>query len=714
MFTVECDGQVFYNDSATTELGSLIDPKLQLVNNAAGNFTCIVPTANVAYNSINKIISTIVVKREGTWLWEGRVLTDQTDFYGRKTINCEGALAYLNDTILLPKKYTVSSVYNLLSQLLSVHNSKVPNSRKIYIGSVTVSPSDFPSSFQTNYENVLTFIKENLVDLYGGYLRVRKDGSTLKLDYYKDCPKTASQEVDFGTNLVEFTKAFDFTKICTVVIPRGKQLSDQENEDGSPKYLTIESVNGNSPYLVNTTTLNTYGRVEKVVEFNDVEDANLLLRLGRAYLSNYQFENMVLTVKAIDLHILNSSIGAFDMLDSVRCKSIPHGLDKYMPITSMDIPLNSPENLQYTFGIEENTSISNTVSSISSGTKSELDKTPTRDSVLEEALSNAQSILTQATTGYVNIVQESTYSEALIVSNNKDWHQASQYWKFNMNGLGYFKNGKLSGIAITMDGKIVADFITTGTLNANLVKVVNLDATSIKAGSITATQISVGYTKMWQDADSTTLVKVDAVDKKTQAVRTDLNAEIRLRADQIATKVTKGQINSSIEQSAEKIYIRANKFGWESTYSSLTTDGKLKANYASFTNCDVSGKITSSSGKIGGFTITNMSLYNGTSSLSSGTQGVYVGTDGIYVNGYQKFKASINMGISMDVANMSYLKVSDNSHGNMLEVGNGMIHTGGHRGSDYGAVKIPIEIDNSGAVTANIVVYLRAGLLCTS
>ena len=49
---------------------------------------------------------------------------------------------------------------------------------------------------------------------------------------------------------------------------------------------------------------------------------------------------------------------------------------------------------------------------------------------------------------------------------------AEKVWRWNLNGLGYSDNG-INGpyrLAMTMDGQIVADFITTGTLDANLIK----------------------------------------------------------------------------------------------------------------------------------------------------------------------------------------------------------------------------------------------------
>jgi len=53
-----------------------------------------------------------------------------------------------------------------------------------------------------------------------------------------------------------------------------------------------------------------------------------------------------------------------------------------------------------------------------------------------------------------------------------DLNTAKKIWRWNLNGLGYSKNG-INGpyeTAITQDGKIVADFITTGTMSVDRIE----------------------------------------------------------------------------------------------------------------------------------------------------------------------------------------------------------------------------------------------------
>lgn len=60
----------------------------------------------------------------------------------------------------------------------------------------------------------------------------------------------------------------------------------------------------------------------------------------------------------------------------------------------------------------------------------------------------------------------------LLITDNLDLEKAKNIWRWNINGLGHSSNG-INGdfnIGITQDGKIVADFIAAGVLNAALIK----------------------------------------------------------------------------------------------------------------------------------------------------------------------------------------------------------------------------------------------------
>ena len=87
-------------------------------------------------------------------------------------------------------------------------------------------------------------------------------------------------------------------------------------------------------------------------------------------------------------------------------------------------------------------------------------------SLLDAARENATNLITSAMGGYIL----KTDSE-LFIMDDPDPQNAVRVWRWNINGLGYSSSG-INGpyeTAITMDGQIVANFITTGTLQASVI-----------------------------------------------------------------------------------------------------------------------------------------------------------------------------------------------------------------------------------------------------
>lgn len=89
--------------------------------------------------------------------------------------------------------------------------------------------------------------------------------------------------------------------------------------------------------------------------------------------------------------------------------------------------------------------------------------------LLEQAQENASNLLKEAMTGYIYF----DYNTGnFYIMDNPDPNDAEKVWRWNLNGLGYSSTGinGTYGLAITMDGSIVADYITTGTLNTGVIQ----------------------------------------------------------------------------------------------------------------------------------------------------------------------------------------------------------------------------------------------------
>lgn len=89
----------------------------------------------------------------------------------------------------------------------------------------------------------------------------------------------------------------------------------------------------------------------------------------------------------------------------------------------------------------------------------------------EKAIADATAAITGNSGGYVRLNPPQNPQEILIMD-TPDISTAKNIWRFNLSGYGH-SSGGYSGpyrTAVTQDGHIVADFIDTGILNANIIR----------------------------------------------------------------------------------------------------------------------------------------------------------------------------------------------------------------------------------------------------
>ncbi|AUB61999.1 endopeptidase [Bacillus cereus] len=101
-------------------------------------------------------------------------------------------------------------------------------------------------------------------------------------------------------------------------------------------------------------------------------------------------------------------------------------------------------------------------------------------SLLDAAKENATKLIHSGFGGNVRV-----YPDRILIMDTKNEMTASKVWQWNINGLGYSSNG-VNGpyeIAMTKDGRIVADFITTGVLNGNLIRGGEITGTTLRTAN---------------------------------------------------------------------------------------------------------------------------------------------------------------------------------------------------------------------------------------
>ena len=445
MYKIYCGDICIHDDRNVLNSVKVVNPKLTMSDSAAGSLTFTLPPVNVGYSAVQRLVSEIKVYRDGSELWSGRVIDEHEDFYKQRAITCEGELAYLNDTTQPPHEYHDITVRDFLAALISIHNAKAKADKQFAVGVVTVIDSNDSIYRYTNYETTLACINDKLVDRFGGHIRIRKLNGIRYIDYLADYPNLNSQVIQFGKNLLDFTKNWDLAELATVIVPRGAAL-DESPIEALQAYLGVEEVNEGSPYVASTEAVRTYGWIETVVTWDNVTEASNLLSKAQDYLADVQFEKMVLEVSAIDLHYLSADIEAIDLLDQIRCISSPHGMNRIFPVTKVEIPIDKPEETVYTFGSSERKTLTATTRGAAKDILDKIEKIPSKHEILEAAKDNATALLNSSTNGYVTILKGENGTTELIISNDPDWTRATKIWRWNMNGLGYSDETDENGI----------------------------------------------------------------------------------------------------------------------------------------------------------------------------------------------------------------------------------------------------------------------------
>lgn len=341
MYTIYADDALLY--SPGDEELSVLSPVLETQCNAAGTLTFVMLPEHPLYSALHKMRTRIDVRQDDEIIWRGRVLETETDFYRQKTVTCEGELTYLVDSVLHPYKLadydgTAAGLFRLY---LTRHNEAVSEAQQFQIGNVDIET--LSSVENTGYGNTWDEISGNLLDIHGGFLRVRHEDGARYLDWTKESGTSCGQVIRFGENLLDLSEYVSASEVVTCLIPCAGQGDSQ---------ITIASVNGGKDYIEDAAGIALYGRIWGVTEF-DTKDASTLLEMAKENLQKRLKETITITISAVDLHLLDVNAESFRVGDKVRVVSPPHGIDAEYTCTAISLDLVNPDQSEYTFGTPE-------------------------------------------------------------------------------------------------------------------------------------------------------------------------------------------------------------------------------------------------------------------------------------------------------------------------------------------------------------------------
>lgn len=339
--------------------------------------------------------------------------------------------------------------------------------------------------------------------------------------------------IEYGKNLTSLEQDNDFSSVYTHLLP----------------YAVIKNGDTESVVTLSEITISiveTYAREKTLIKdfssfFKDGETVteDTLRAKAKSYIKQNPFGDETPTVK-VSFEPLwqqpeySQFLEKVNLCDTVIVRHPDMNIEVKTKVIETVYDALAEKYSSITLGTAKSNFV-NTVAEIKSTTDEIKKETDSFPLLMNTAIKNATSLISGQQGGFVVMHTDSVTGKPyeLLILDNENLYDARNVWRWNVSGLGFSKSGYNGPYetAITADGKIVADFITSGTLMANI----------IKAGVISSADNS-----SWWDLESgevhlSAYTKTEDTDKLSDSI-----AEITERT-------------STLEQTAEDISFKINE-----------------------------------------------------------------------------------------------------------------------------------------------------------
>lgn len=303
----------------------------------------------------------------------------------------------------------------------------------------------------------------SILDIYGG--EYEWDKYTIKLHQQRG--QDRGVVLRYGKNITDLSQENNITTTYTAVCPYVKESEDDPLITLPEKYIASDNA-GNFPYL-------RIKNVDFTKEFEKDEDITVaaLRQKTRDYIAANNIGIPKVSIKVSFVALWQTEeykniapLERVNLCDTVTVRFEKLGVDAKAKVikTEYNVLLDRYNSIELG---ESKSTISATVATQEQRIISET------ESDLLRAQKHATELITGGLGGYVVLKRNANGKpEELLIMDTDSTDTAVHVWRYNKNGWGYSSTGYngLYTLAATLDGGIVADFITTGTLNANLVK----------------------------------------------------------------------------------------------------------------------------------------------------------------------------------------------------------------------------------------------------
>lgn len=278
--------------------------------------------------------------------------------------------------------------------------------------------------------------------------------------------------IEYGKNLTSLEQDNDFSSVYTHLLP----------------YAVIKNGDTESVVTLSEITIpivETYAREKTLIKdfssfFKDGETVteDTLRAKAKSYIKQNPFGDETPTVK-VSFEPLwqqpeySQFLEKVNLCDTVTVRHPDMNIEVKTKVIETVYDALAEKYSSITLGTAKSNFV-NTVAEIKSTTDEIKKETDSFPLLMNTAIKNATSLISGQQGGFVVMHTDSVTGKPyeLLILDNENLYDARNVWRWNVGGLGFSKSGYNGPYetAITADGKIVANFITSGTLMANIIK----------------------------------------------------------------------------------------------------------------------------------------------------------------------------------------------------------------------------------------------------
>ncbi len=326
--------------------------------------------------------------------------------------------------------------------------------------------ASFAVSTPSSTRSVLGGSSGSILDVYGG--EYEWDGFTVRLYGHRGYDNGVV--ISYGKNLTDIEQDRNISNVATGIYPywtnaEGALVTCDPkivNAPGTYDFTRVVPVDFSNDFETQPTPAQLQARAEKYVEDNRIGIPKTSITASFVQLEQFQeYEDLAMLEKC-------------DLCDTVTIRYPQLGVEAKAEIvkTETDVLLERYNSVEIG---DVRTNIADTIV----GQQQDIKQKPSETYLHEAVLALTNTIL-GASGGAVRLLDTNNdgMPDTLYIADDPDPTKARKVWRFNHEGWGASNNGYNGPFSYgaTLENGMVADFITAGTLNADLVNIVNLIA----------------------------------------------------------------------------------------------------------------------------------------------------------------------------------------------------------------------------------------------